>query len=386
MPHDVATDANARGFEHMIRSNPEDWTAIDHTGREQPGFGLASSTLGHVHTISASSRFSTLFPQLGQNSAFSVDRGLEWRTRKRATQETQTGSTVLRAIEIPCYAAAMPAKPRIAIVGPGRLGTALALELSRAGYPISEIISRRDSVSARTLAATVGARAASILQAQLDADVIWFCVPDGQIARAARQFESATTWRGKTTFHSSGALASDVLNQLRKRGASAASVHPLMTFVSKSAPSLEGVPFGIEGDKKAARLAERIVRDLGGEVLEISKQSKAAYHAWGTFASPLLIAALVTAERVAAAAGISRVNVRRHMLPIVRQTVENYGNLGPAAAFSGPLVRGDVATIRTHLRVLKKVPEARDAYLALARAALRHLPAENRRTLNKVLG
>jgi predicted short-subunit dehydrogenase-like oxidoreductase (DUF2520 family) len=292
----------------------------------------------------------------------------------------------LRAIKSPCYSAAMAGKPRIAIVGPGRLGTALALELSRPGYPISEIITRGDRVSARNLAATVDARAASILQAQLDADVIWFCVPDRQITRAARQLESATNWRGKTAFHSSGALTSDVLNQLRKRGASVASVHPLMTFVSKSAPSLEGVPFGIEGDKKATSLARRIVRDLGGKVLTISKQSKATYHAWGTFASPLLVAMLVTAERVAAAAGISPVNARRQMLPIVKQTVENYGKLGPAAAFSGPFVRGDVATVREHLRVLKKIPEARDAYLALARVALQHLPAENRRTLIKILG
>ena len=284
-----------------------------------------------------------------------------------------------------CYAAAMQAKPRIAIVGPGRLGTALALELSRAGYHISEIITRELRVSTRSLAATVGARATTILQAQLDADVIWFCVPDRQIACAARQLENATNWHGKTAFHSSGALTSDELKRLRKRGASAASVHLLMTFVSKSAPSLEGVPIGIEGDKKAISLARRVVRDLGGKVLTISKPSKAAYHAWGTFASPLLVAMLVTAERVAATAGISPVRARRQMLPIVKQTVENYGKLGPAAAFSGPFVRGDVATVREHLRVLKKIPEARDAYLALVRVALLHLPAENRSELNKVL-
>jgi predicted short-subunit dehydrogenase-like oxidoreductase (DUF2520 family) len=158
-----------------------------------------------------------------------------------------------------------------------------------------------------------------------------------------------------------------------------------MTFVSKSVPSLKGVTFGIEGDEKATRLARRVVHNLGGEVLDIHKQSKAAYHAWGTFASPLLIAALVTAERVARAAGISASDARRHMLPIVKQTFENYGKLGPADAFSGPLVRGDIATIRQHLRVLKKVPEARAVYLALARVAVRQLPVEHRGTLHRLL-
>ena len=69
----------------------------------------------------------------------------------------------------------------------------------------------------------------------------------------------------------------------------------------------------------------------------------------------------------------------------VRPSIPQPEDLGPAAAFSGPFVRGDVATVREHLRVLKKIPEARDAYLALARVALQHLPAENRSELNKIL-
>jgi predicted short-subunit dehydrogenase-like oxidoreductase (DUF2520 family) len=279
----------------------------------------------------------------------------------------------------------MPAKPRIAIVGPGRLGTALALALAHAGYQIPEIITRGNRVSAQNLARSVGARTATIPHARLDAEVIWFCVPDRDIAAVAGKLERATSWVGKIAFHSSGALTSDQLGRLRQRGAVVASVHPLMTFVSKSVPLLNGVPFGIEGDKKATQLAQKIVRDLGGAELRINKKNKAAYHAWGTFASPLLIAALVTAERVAGVAGVAAVNSRRQILPIVKQTIENYGSLGAAAAFSGPIVRGDVGTIREHLRVLEKVPEARAVYVALARMALLHLPTENRRKLETLL-
>ena len=110
-----------------------------------------------------------------------------------------------------------------------------------------------------------------------------------------------------------------------------------------------------------------------------------AYHAWGAFASPLLIALLVTAEKVARAAGLSNIEARRKMLPIVRQTVANYAKLGPAGAFSGPIVRGDAQVVRQHLKELKKVPEARAVYLALARAGLRFLPSRNRRELEKAL-
>ena len=282
---------------------------------------------------------------------------------------------------------AMAAKPRIAIVGPGRLGKALALALRRAGYKISEIVSRNGTASerkARELARKVEADASTIGHPHLAADLVWFCVPDREITAASRQLASVVGWGKKIAFHSSGALASDELNALRRRGAAVASVHPLMTFVSGSIPSLKGVPFAVEGDATAARAARRIVRDLGGEAFTIRRQHKAAYHAWGAFASPLLVAALVTAEQLARKAGLSAVEARKKMLPMIRQTIANYEALGPAGAFSGPIVRGDAETVRKHLQVLRKVPEAREVYLALGRAALRYLPALNRRELKKV--
>jgi predicted short-subunit dehydrogenase-like oxidoreductase (DUF2520 family) len=282
----------------------------------------------------------------------------------------------------------MAAKTRIAIVGPGRLGRALALELHRAGYTISEIVSRNRAGSrqnARRLARKIGAHASIGESAHLDADVVWFCVPDRAIASVASELAAIVDWKRKTAFHSSGALASDELKMLRGRGAAIASVHPLMTFVSGSIPSLKGVPFALEGDATAVRGAKRIVRGLGGQAFTIRKQHKAAYHAWGAFASPLLLATLVTAEQVARAAGISVVDARKKMLPIVRQTIANYEALGPAGAFSGPIVRGDAEIVRKHLQVLRKAPQARNVYLALVRAALRHLPARNQRELEKAL-
>jgi predicted short-subunit dehydrogenase-like oxidoreductase (DUF2520 family) len=282
----------------------------------------------------------------------------------------------------------MPAKPRIAIVGPGRLGTALARGLTQAGYLISEIVSRNTAPSKRMacqLARRVHALTSTQKNAQLCADLIWLCVPDREIGAASRELASLIDWKNKTVFHSSGALTSDELNALRQKGASVASVHPLMTFVSGSIPSLQGVPFAIEGDAAAVRSARKIGKSLGGQPFTIREQHKAAYHAWGAFASPLLVAALVTGEKLARSAGLSSQEARRKMLPIVRQTVANYEALGPAGAFSGPMVRGDAEIVRKHLQILRKLPEARAAYLALARVSLRYLPARNRQKLRGVL-
>jgi predicted short-subunit dehydrogenase-like oxidoreductase (DUF2520 family) len=272
----------------------------------------------------------------------------------------------------------------IAIVGPGRLGTALALSLKHAGYNIAEIIARPERKSlaaARNVARKVGARAAN---ARLDAQVIWFCVPDSKIAEVAREL-SDREWDGKIALHSSGVLTSDVLQCLRSRGAGIASVHPLMTFVLGSVPELSGLMFAAEGDTAALRTARRIVRDLGGELVRLRKQDKVAYHAFATMICPLLVALLASAERAAGLAGISRKQARRRMLPIIEQTLQNYARVGPEKAFTGPFVRGDSETIEVHLKALARIPAARNAYVALAKAAIQYLPSQNRRRLTMLL-
>jgi predicted short-subunit dehydrogenase-like oxidoreductase (DUF2520 family) len=284
----------------------------------------------------------------------------------------------------------MGAKPGITIVGAGNLANSMAAALTRAGYEIKEVIARSGGGSLRSaqaLAKKAGARAA-VTPATAAGSVVWFCVPDAEIARAARAFAGKAAkvdWKGKVALHSSGALSSDELGALRRRGAAVGSVHPLMTFVRGSRPSLAGVPFAIEGDAAAVRVARRIVKDLGGDAYSIRKADKPAYHAWGTFASPLFTALLAAAEDVAAAAGVKRNEARRRMIPILLQTLANYASFGAAGAFSGPIVRGDVETVKRHLRVLRNVPAARDAYSALAKAALIYLPSRKRKKLTKVL-
>jgi predicted short-subunit dehydrogenase-like oxidoreductase (DUF2520 family) len=280
------------------------------------------------------------------------------------------------------------AKPRIAIVGAGNLAGALAASLHQAGYRIDQIISRGTAASLRRagrLAREVGAGAIVLAQTDIKADIVWFCVPDKEIARAAESLAGAADWKRKVALHSSGALTSDELAVLRERGAAVASVHPLMTFVRGSRPPLAGVPFAVEGSPKAVRAARAIVSDLEGQPFAIRKQDKEAYHAWGMFASPLLTALLAAGERVAVAAGVSRKAARVRMLPILRQTLANYARLGAAESFSGPIARGDVATVEKHLRVLRGAASAREVYVALARAAFIDLPAKNRAALKKML-
>ncbi|MGO8794963.1 MAG: DUF2520 domain-containing protein [Candidatus Sulfotelmatobacter sp.] len=276
----------------------------------------------------------------------------------------------------------------MAIVGAGNLASALAASLRDAGYTIEQIIARGPGPSlqrARWLAREVGASVAAATRARILAGVVWFCVPDSAIAGAAESLAAAADWKGRVALHSSGALAAAELDRLRLAGAAVASVHPMMTFVRGSRPSLKDVPFAVEGDARALRMARAIVRDLHGQTFRVRRDQKDAYHAWGMFASPLFDALLAVAERVAEAAGTPRKAVRERMLPILRQTLNNYGRMGAAESFSGPIARGDVATVEKHLRVLRNLPGAREVYVALAWAAMRDLPVKNREGLEKVL-
>ena len=282
----------------------------------------------------------------------------------------------------------MAERPLVAFVGAGNVATALAVALRRAGYEIESVVSRSRGGTpsrAQSLAREVGARHKLGVPANTRANVIWFCVPDSEIAHVARSFAQKLNWNEKIALHSSGALTSAELLPLREHGAAVASVHPLMTFVRRSRPSLAGVPFAIEGDAPAVKVARNFVRDLGGRAYPVQKQHKAAYHAWGTFASPLFTALLSTTEQVASAAGVRPLEARRRMIPILLQTLANYASFGPADAFSGPIVRGDADTVKRHLQVLADIPAARDVYLALARAALQYLPARNNKRLQQAL-
>jgi len=251
-------------------------------------------------------------------------------------------------------------KPSIAIVGYGNLGRVLAATLKRRGYRVDEIV-RRNS------------------KPRLTADVIWFCVPDKVIASSAKGLANKADWKGKVAVHSSGALPASELRSLQRRGANITSAHPLNTFVKKSKLDLASVPFAIEGDARATRIVSSIARDLsaGAPVIRIRPEQKPLYHAMGAFSSPLLVALLANAEVVGKAAGIK--DPKRSLAKILRTTLDNYLAHGASASFSGPLVRGDAATVRKHFAALKSLPQQRAVYRALAESALRLLPTPLKR-------
>lgn len=276
----------------------------------------------------------------------------------------------------------------VALIGAGNLAHAIGPALKSAGYKIEAVAGRALAPSqkrAASLAKKLGAQAAPLEDIMPISDIVWLCHTDDALAATARRLARRPGWKDKTVFHSSGALSSDVLRPLQRAGAHTASLHPMMTFVPGTTPRLQKVPFAVEGDRQAVAVARQIVRNLGAEVFAIKKEAKTLYHALGSFSSPLVVATLVTAERVGRAAGLSRTQTSKMMGPILRQTIKNYLERGAAAAFSGPIKRGDLTTVRRHLKELRRVPGAREVYRALVKSALRDLPSTKKAELRRLL-
>ncbi len=277
----------------------------------------------------------------------------------------------------------------VAIVGTGNVARVLTIALLNSGVRVTEIVSRdtEDSkIKAVKLARNLTARTSTLKDAQLTAKTIWVCVADGAIAEVAAQLaQLPVSWKNKVVFHASGALTSDELNVLRKKGAAVASLHPMNTFLEASTNDLKRTPFGVEGDATAVRAGKRIARRLssGASVYTIRAEDKPLYHALGSFTSPLTISTLNVAERIAKQIGVY--DPRELMSAILMRTVENFIKYGSAGAFSGPIQRGDVITIRKHLAALERVPGAADAYRALALNAVEHLPAKNQAEMRALL-
>lgn len=263
-------------------------------------------------------------------------------------------------------------KARTAILGAGAVGTAIGRALRRSGRPVAAVC-RRDARRAREAARAVGGGARAFtdpVRAARGADLVLVAVRDGEIALLAQRLARRGAIRpGALVLHLSGAMPSTALAPLRAAGARTASLHPLQTFADPRV-ALRGVWWFHEGDARGECAA--LVRRLGGRMRALPVEGKALYHAAAVAASNYLVAAEDLAVRLAAAAGIPPRDGLRALLPLVRGTVRNLERVGLPAALTGPVARGDAATVRVHRAALRALDPALDAaYAALGRHALR---------------
>jgi predicted short-subunit dehydrogenase-like oxidoreductase (DUF2520 family) len=288
----------------------------------------------------------------------------------------------------------MTMRGALAIIGAGRVGRAIGRRLRGLDWPVGAVVTRSEGTARRaTRFIGAGTPHAVIPRRIVASSVILIATPDRAIGKAAKELAriAGEELRGKVVLHTSGALDSSVLEPLRHLGATVGSMHPLQTFGAVGVPPLDGRLFAIEGDTKAVKVARRIARSLGGIPQTIAARDKPLYHAAGTFAAGHALVIVESAVQLLMSIGLKRGEAMRALVPMTEQVLKNYVRLGPRAAWTGPLSRGDLGVVARHRVALRKASREYDGvYEALNRLAaqvfkvgVRRKPAANNKKLAK---
>jgi predicted short-subunit dehydrogenase-like oxidoreductase (DUF2520 family) len=197
---------------------------------------------------------------------------------------------------------------------------------------------------------------------------VFLSVPDDVLPEMAHALAGqGAAPDGCSAFHLSGALSSDVLAPLHARGYAVGTFHPLQSVAHPvtGAERLPGSYFALSGERAAVQVARRLVGQLAGSILTIPVTRRPLYHAAAVTASNYLAAILALAGRLLVHAGVPEDEALPALLPLARGTLANIADMGLADALTGPVARGDVETIRLHLRTME--PREREVYRALGR-------------------
>lgn len=257
------------------------------------------------------------------------------------------------------------------IIGYGRTGRVFARAFTEKDVSIKCIFSRRlpdDPWLAENRIPCCN----RISQFPDDVNFLLLCVPDRELPQLAEILSGVRALsQGVTVAHMAGAYSAEVLAPVRQWGAEVLSWHPVQTFTGRETPEcLNGVTFGIDGDPRAVEIGERIARMLGGIPCRIEPTMRAQYHLGAVFACNMVTALIGIAIDLMRESGMSEKRAVQAVTPLISSTVNNINLRGLPDSITGPVIRGDVETVRNHLDSLRSVPQVREVYRLLCQQLL----------------
>jgi predicted short-subunit dehydrogenase-like oxidoreductase (DUF2520 family) len=255
------------------------------------------------------------------------------------------------------------------------VGRVLAMRLSERGYPVLGVISRN-----RFRAEKVGQAAGAMVFSDRLGDLpsstrlVVICVPDDELANVAEELARVGhAWKETVVMHTSGAQTADLLAPIAGCGATTLSFHPLQTFTATSpSSSFDDVFIGVEGSTKAVAAGIELAVNLGARFLVLTADVKARYHLAASLASNYLVTLVAMAQEILGSLEVDRQTAHAMLEPLLVGTLANLGRLSPEDALTGPIVRGDLETIRQHGVALRRFqPHLVPVYAALAGESVR---------------
>jgi predicted short-subunit dehydrogenase-like oxidoreductase (DUF2520 family) len=276
----------------------------------------------------------------------------------------------------------------IAIIGAGRLGTSMSYALSKNGFKI-HALSCTSISSAEESQQIIGQgnTFTDNIRAADRGEIVFLTVPDDEIEPVVQELASSPlSWEEKIVFHCSGLLTSEVLMPLQIKGAHTASVHPCLSFPKKESKAdlFHQIYFALEGEDLAVTAAKDIINRLGGLHFKINADNKICYHTACSLTSNMSVALLYTAISLLGKCGIREDEAKKVLWPLLEGTLHNVNKIDIFEALTGPVARGDLATVKKHLAELEQSPSARRIYIDLARQALKMAKRGNKIPEEKV--
>jgi len=269
------------------------------------------------------------------------------------------------------------------IIGSGRVGRACGRMWAQAGvFGIQDVLTRSRESAAEAVSFIRAGHAVGRLEEMRGADVWMIATRDDAIVSSCVTLAAS----GKVTpddivFHVSGATPSSDLKAVKDKGALIASVHPIKTFADaeQAVETFAGTYCSAEGDAEALKVLRPAFERIGAKVFDIEPGMKPIYHAGGVFACNYLAALIEAALRAHEKAGIPRDASLAALEPLVRETVDAIFERGPARALTGPISRGDAATVARQLvKVRQWNRELGDLYRSLGLLAVDLAEADRR--------
>ncbi len=255
----------------------------------------------------------------------------------------------------------------LTIVGAGHVGRVLG-RLFHAGqaFVLQDVLARSAASAQRGVAFAGAGTALDDYAALRPADVYMLAVSDDQIVPACAALAASVPLQGAIVFHCSGALASGALEAARQAGAHVASAHPVRSFADPEAVAAQfgGTFVGIEGDEVALGVLSAALGQIGARPVAIDASAKTVYHAAAVFASNYLVTVIDAALRAYESAGIPADVARELARPLAQESLANAFRMGPAQALSGPVARGDYATVARQQAAVSAWDEATGALYA----------------------
>ena len=261
-----------------------------------------------------------------------------------------------------------PPRLRVGVIGAGRAGAVLGAALRRAGHDVVAVSAVSDLSRLRAEALLPGVPIRPAPEVAQDADLVLLAVPDDVLpGLVAGLVETGALHAGQFVAHPSGRYGTAVLDPARDVGAIPLAIHPVMTFTGTSVDlaRLSDCPFGVTAPEAVRPVAEALVVEMGGEPIWVPEEARALYHAGVAFGANFLMAVVLQSLELLRDAGMEQ--PERLMAPLLSASLDNALRHGDVA-LTGPVARGDAATVAVHLREIGAVsPVAGAAYRALAR-------------------